>query len=163
MGKKRKDRYRWTCTGCGHEIEQHPATDTFEARCAARDLIVELAAEHLRGCPSASFEDVDGYYRPDASLHPYVRPRVRRVRKIAFMQIGKNKTLHLDYGTEVTPCGLAIGGPDGTEVSAADFYSGKLPKSRLCRMCVAHRRSGIAEEMAALEAQFSGGVARLKS
>ncbi len=154
MGTKRKNRYLWTCTGCGHEIERRPEGEKYEALIAARDQLMEAAAEHLKGCPRAWFEDVDGYYAPDACHHPYVRPAVRRIRKIALVRLGRNKTLHIDYGAEHTPCGLEVARPDATEVHVADFYCGRLPKLRLCKTCVAYRQPRIADEMKILEAQY---------
>jgi hypothetical protein len=52
---------------------------------------------------------------------------------------------------------MVVGTPDATEVSAADFYGGKLPRHRLCKMCLAYRRPGVGKEMAVLEAQLGRG------
>ena len=77
-----------------------------------------------------------------------------RIRKIALVRLGRNKTLHIDYGAEHTPCGLEVARPDATEVHVADFYCGRLPKLRLCKTCVAYRQPRIADEMKILEAQY---------
>lgn len=161
MGKKRKNRYRWTCTGCGQEIEHLPDGDDLEVIDGARIQLMEAAGEHLKRCPKARFEDVDGYYVADACCNPYVRPNVRRIRKLAFMRVGRNKTLHIDYGAEHVPCGLGVAQQDATEVHVADFYGGRVPKLRLCKTCIAYLRPGIAGEMEILEAQFRSPVVKV--
>ncbi len=147
----RKDRYRWECTGCGQMIERNRSDRT--SKYDAHQLLYRDAVDHLQHCDSARFVDVDDYYVVDACLDPWVRPRVRRRRKLALFRVGNNKAIHIDYGAEKAPCGYTVGRKDGVEVNVTDFYRGLMPKFRLCKTCLAYRRAQVVKEMAVLEAQ----------
>ena len=151
--RRRRHRYRWTCTGCGYVIELAPSPHD-QPRDWARIELVRLGELHLQACSAERFVDVDGRYDADACLHPYVRPVVRRTRKIALVRVAKNHTLHLDYGAEQTRCGLVLGKPDMVEVSAALFFSGAAPRSRMCMPCLASSRPEVRAELAELEARY---------
>lgn len=120
----RKDRYRWECTGCGHMIERNRSDRT--SKYDAHQLLCRDAADHLQHCDSDRFVDVDDYYAVDACLHPWVRPSVRRRRKIALFRVGNNRSLHIDYGAEKPPCGYTVGRKDAVEVNVTDFYRGLM-------------------------------------
>lgn len=126
---------------------------------AQRDAIARRDALPVVGAGStgdaAPFIDVDGFYRPTAWDHPTVRRVIRRVRKIAFVRMVKNGALHVDFGALETPCGRAVADVGAEVIEAASFYSGRLPRARICGACVANRRHEVAQEMAILESQLS--------